>query len=266
MTKITTITTYLNETDGLQHCSKCNSPCEVIFEGKKHNCLCDCQEQERRVQQDIRDRKEKAQKIASLRKDCITQPLCRAWTFENDNHKDPKTISSMKKIWTNIKQFVDKGMGILLWGNVGMGKSYAAYCLVNKLIDNLIPVYCTSLSKIVQLAQKWDEFELTMRRILAHKFILIDDFGTERDTSFAQERAYEFINECITRNIVLIITTNLPPYKLQAAASDISDLNYARLYSRILERCLPLKVNNVRQRVENQQSNYAEMLDILKKK
>ncbi len=70
--------------------------------------------------------------------------------------------------------------------------------------------------------------------------MIIDDLGVERNSEFAQEQVFHVIDSRYRSKKPLIVTTNLTLKELKTP----SNLAHARIYDRILERCIPLKINN----------------------
>lgn len=234
---------FLNA-EGIICCSKCKEPKQSVYEGHKFPIACKC----RRDQIEDEQRKEAEKKLAEKRALAIPNPKFRSFTFENDDLQDEETTKLLKRYVSKFEEMKNKGLGLLLWGSVGTGKTFFAHAIVNALIDAGYSVKSTSLSTVVKLAQNFENGERDIDNILAHKVILIDDVGTERQTSFADEQIYNFIDKATSLNRVLIITTNFMPSEFEKAAQDTTDLVHARIYSRILEKCYPIKVNKIKHR------------------
>jgi DNA replication protein DnaC len=49
--------------------------------------------------------------------------------------------------WQEMKQ---KNTGLLIWGNVGTGKSFIAGCIANALLDKGIPVLMTNYDWVLE--------------------------------------------------------------------------------------------------------------------
>jgi DNA replication protein DnaC len=76
---------------------------------------------------------------------------------------------------------------------------------------------------------------------LTSKTLLVfDDFGIERDTEYALEQIYNVINARYQKEKPTIITTNLDYKDLEKGGQD---LMLSRIYSRIIEMGVPLKVD-----------------------
>lgn len=70
------------------------------------------------------------------------------YTFANDNGENP----IMKKIHTYVDHWPEafkKNIGLLLFGDVRTGKSFAAGCIANTLLDQDIPVFMTNFQSIL---------------------------------------------------------------------------------------------------------------------
>lgn len=130
--------------------------------------------------------------------------------FENDDGSTPQIALAKEYVesWQERKASND---GLLLWGNVGTGKTYFAACIANALIEQGVPVLMTNFSKILNqlsglYADEKNEFISSMMR---YQLLVIDDFGIERNTEYALEQVYNVIDERYKTNLPLIVTTNL---------------------------------------------------------
>ena len=101
-------------------------------------------------------------------------------------------------------------------------------------------------------------------KLLNCELLIIDDLGTERKTETAQERAFEFVDKLSANIIPLIITSNYEYDSLvkQTQQGNVPD-NYIRIYDRLLERCVPIKVNKLARRKENLNKNLDEFEKII---
>lgn len=81
-------------------------------------------------------------------------------------------------------------------------------------------------------------------------FLVTDDLGVERDTSYSVEQVFNVIDARSRTGKPLIVTTNLSLADLQNPSS----LGYARIYDRILEMCpIRLKLAGDSRRTQNAQ-------------
>lgn len=260
---------YLNEADGLIYCKHCNTPRQFVYEnfsGGKPAILpklCKCKNEEKEKQRQEEERLERIQRIENARNTAISVPSYRGYRFKADDGKTPKTTEICKNYVRNFPEFLKTGQGLLLYGDVGTGKTFYALCIANALIERGYRVLHTSLADIVKMAQDFDSAEAHFNRLMYKQLIVIDDLGTERATSFAEEQIYKFIDGCNTHGVALIVTTNYTPKELEAAAADTSDLTHARIYSRLLEKCFPVRVNDIKRREANTAKNKATVAELL---
>lgn len=245
--------------DGLICCAKCKEPIEMNFEGHKFPSLCKC----RREEIEAIELEEKRRRIEEKRAFSIPNAKLRSFTFDKDDQKDEEITKILKRYVSKFEEMKSKGLGLLLWGSVGTGKTFFSHCVANALIDAGYSVKSTSLSRIVQIAQNFEKGEFEINKILQNQILLIDDVGTERQTSFANEQIYNFIDKATSLNRVLILTTNFMPKEFEEAAQDTADLVHARIYSRILEKCYPVKVNKVKHRDALKEENRLFMKNLL---
>lgn len=129
-------------------------------------------------------------------------------------------------------------VGLLLFGDVGTGKSFFAGCVANALIERDVPVMMTNFPLILnRLTGTYGEERIEfISRLNDYDLLIIDDLGVERGTGFAQEQMFEVIDSRCRNKKPMIITTNLTLHEMR----NPPDLAYARIYDRILERCAPI--------------------------
>ena len=254
--------------DGLIYCKKCmtarqhwvgNGNTRILAE-----TLCDCLERERQNEFDKQVAEEKNEQIEKARAEAIVGAY-RAFRFENDDGKTPRTTEVAQRYVDVFDSMKPNGQGLMFWGSVGTGKTYLAMCIANALIDKQYRVKCTTLSQIVKQAQDFKNADGNFNEFKSCDCVVVDDVGTERGTAFASEQIFDFIDMCNTRNIPLITTTNLMPSELEKASKDTADLTFARIYSRILEKCYPIKVNEVKRREENAKNNKEKLNELFQK-
>ena len=128
--------------------------------------------------------------------------------------------------------------GLLLFGDVGTGKSFFAGCIANALLDRDIPVLMTNFPTILnRLTGIFSEDRADFIASLGmYDLLIIDDLGVERNTEYAMEQMFTVIDCRYRSRKPMIITTNL---KLEEIKNP-PDLAHARIYDRILERCAPV--------------------------
>ena len=250
---------YMGE-DGLLHCSICHrkTQTKVSFMGinKTVRCICDCKKKEMQSFED----KMQLEEYERKRSVCFAESNMWKWTFENDDRKNPKISDAMQNYVKNFTEFKKDGKGLLLYGNVGTGKTYLAACIANALIEEGYSVLMTDFARLTNKIQGMFEGKQEyIDGLNKYTLLIIDDLGIERKTEFMQELVYNVINSRYKSGLPFIITTNLTADELKKP----QDVGYSRIYDRILERCHPVKMEGNSRRRENLKSGFAETQRLL---
>ena len=120
--------------------------------------------------------------------------------------------------WKKVKA---ENLGLLLWGDVGTGKSFVAACIANALLEQGIPVLMTNFSKILnQMGAMYSEERYRyIASFSNYSLLILDDLGIERSTEYALEQVYAVIDE--RYNSVLQKKSQEVSPKRQAAQEDL---------------------------------------------
>ena len=228
--------------DGLIYCGKCHTPvqCRITFEGRERimPCICKCQKEERERQEQRMKEEEQLLYVRRLKAAGIQERHLQDWTFASAT--DTPSVQMAKRYAENWKKVKAENLGLLLWGDVGTGKSFLAACIANALLEKGVPVLMTNFSKILNQmgAMYSDERYRYIASFNRFSLLIIDDLGIERNTEYALEQVYAVIDERYKTGLPLIITTNLTISQLR----NPEDVAHARIYSRVLEMCTPVHV------------------------
>lgn len=242
--------------NGLLHCGKCNTAkqCAVQLFGQNKivYCLCKCEKEKRDKELAEYLRDEELRYIEKLRISGIQDKNIHNFTFANA--QEDTYIVKAKKYCTNWEQIYKNNNGLLLWGDVGTGKTFMAGCIANELIKNKVPVMMTSLVKIINNLQGFtiadkNEYLNSLNRF---DLLILDDLGAERQSDFALEQVFNVIDSRYKSEQPVIITTNLSLSELK----NPSDIKYKRIYDRILEMCVPLKFEGESRRKEKSKEKF----------
>ncbi|MCD8190266.1 MAG: ATP-binding protein [Clostridiales bacterium] len=182
--------------------------------------------------------------IRSLKTSGIQEPALANWTFASA--EDSPSIQMARRYVEHWPQMKENNLGLLLWGDVGTGKSFTAACIANALLENGVPVLMTNFSKILnKMGGMYSEQRYRYIASLAeYELLIIDDLGIERSTDYAMEQVYAVVDERYKSNKPLIVTTNLTISQIRNA----EDVAHARIYSRVLELCTPVQVRGTDRR------------------
>lgn len=181
---------------------------------------------------------ERMQRLNMLKSMCFQDSALYCWTFENDNGRNP-LISKAKIYAEKWSDMLSKNIGLLLWGEVGTGKTYFAACIANALVENCVSVKMTNFSTILNDLFYENDKNQYIDRLNNHNLLIIDDLGIERDTEYALEQVYNIIDARYKSNKPLIVTTNLTITEIKNPV----DTAHKRIYDRVLEMCVPVKFN-----------------------
>ena len=179
---------------------------------------------------------EHMQRLNMLKSMCFQDSALYCWTFENDNGRNP-LISKAKIYAEKWSDMLSKNIGLLLWGEVGTGKTYFAACIANALVENCVSVKMTNFSTILNDLFYENDKNQYIDRLNNHNLLIIDDLGIERDTEYALEQVYNIIDARYKSNKPLIVTTNLTITEIKNPV----DTAHKRIYDRVLEMCVPVK-------------------------
>ena len=252
--------------DGVLVCGKCHTNKEkkiqLAGEYVTVRCICKCESEERERIQKQKDYEEEMRrierlKVASLMDAKLKSATLKTFTQKEDNQK---LYTIVKNYVDNCETFYKSNRGLLFWGTVGTGKSYAAACIANELLNRKTPVVMTSFVKVLQVIQDNTENETEfVNRLCAARLLIIDDLGTERNTDYALEKVYNVIDSRYRTGKPLILTTNLNLQDMQMT----QDIRYQRIYDRIFEMCHPVMVNGTSWRINQAKERFNETKRLL---
>ena len=89
-----------------------------------------------------------------------------------------------------------KNIGLLLFGDVGTGKSFLAGCIANALLEQDVPVLMTNFPTILNRMTGLFGSERAdfLANLNAYDLLILDDLGAERGTEYALEQVFAVID------------------------------------------------------------------------
>lgn len=245
--------------NNLYYCGKCHTPkqCAVEFAGieKVVPCICHCKAEAIKQEEEQRQQRAFFERVQRYRRMGFPESDMGNWTFANDDRSNQKMSDAMQNYVKHFDEFRAKGKGLLLFGNVGTGKTFYAACIANALIDKGIPCLVTNFARIANTVQGLfegrQEYYDSMNRFT---LLLIDDLAAERKTEYMQEIVFNVIDARYRSGLPLIVTTNLTREELQHPA----DITYQRTFSRLFEMCTPIEIDGKDRRCVALRNDIAE--------
>ena len=198
---------------------------------------------------------------AMLRREAFNDvPAAALWRFESATVMTPQ-LAKARGYVQNWDEFKKAGIGLIMFGDVGTGKSYAAGCIANALIDRLESVLYVRMSDVVNRMQGnfGADRDHYMKSLMCPDLLILDDLGAERNTSFSKECVFDVVDKRLLTGKPMIITTNIP-ISIMRKATDLDD---RRIYDRILAGCTPFRFNGGNFRKGNASANIKKAAEML---
>ena len=164
--------------------------------------------------------------------------------YPDKNSADGVNVKShMEKIFNFCKNYANtfnkNSENLFLQGATGLGKTHLSLAIANSAINSGYNVIYTSTPNILSKLEK-EHFshnfqdEETEKHLIGCDLLILDDMGTEFQTSFSSAMIYNIINSRIMFQKPTIISTNLSVKEIQSAYSKrlVSRImgNYKRLF------------------------------------
>ncbi|MEW5872063.1 MAG: ATP-binding protein [Chloroflexota bacterium] len=141
-------------------------------------------------------------------------------TFENFDPRGrvglwPQEADSLERAYNQAQRFAQSLDGWLyLQGDFGCGKTHLAAAIANFAVSMGVPTLFITVPDLLdslRFAYQSAEttFEQRFEQIRQAPLLVMDDFGTQNATSWAQEKLFQIINYRYVNHLPLVITTNL---------------------------------------------------------
>ncbi|HEL2376266.1 TPA: ATP-binding protein [Streptococcus suis] len=233
---------YIKE--GHAYCKVCHErkdgkPIQMLNKPMIFKMACRC-DRDREVKEKER---EKQMEIERLKRNCFNSIIQWAYTFENYQGEENQSLIIAKNFVKDYEEMKKENIGLLFYGSVGSGKTYLACSIANALIEQYqISVKIRNFAQIINELQKGGfDFDKNayIESLVNTSVLILDDLGIERDTSYAKEQVYNIVNNRYLKQKPTIFTTNLSYDTIQNCKDSVE---YQRIYSRIIEMCIPVMV------------------------
>jgi len=127
----------------------------------------------------------------------------------------PQEISSLQEARNAAEEFSNNLQGwLLLEGTYGCGKTHLAAAIANAAVQRGVPTLFITVPDLLDslrfaYGNPETTFEARFEEIRNADLLVMDDFGTQNATAWAQEKLFQIINYRYINNLPTVITTNL---------------------------------------------------------
>ena len=147
----------------------------------------------------------------------------------SDRENMDRTLRTCRRFAENFTP--GRSGNLLLFGAPGLGKTFLSACIARVVSEDGYSVVYDTASHIFSLLEdakfrRGDEDDEETRRLDQCDLLIIDDLGTEMNSTFVQSALYQLINGRLLGMKSTIISTNLTP-------EDIGRRYSQQVYSRI---------------------------------
>ena len=251
--------------DGLLHCGKCHTPKQGEYKTPwgviRPFFPCRC-EKERRERERLEEESILfEQRVQDMRREAFPDDAMAGWRFEVDDRANRKVSYAARQYAENFAQMRKGGKGLLFFGDVGTGKTFYAACIVNALVDKGYPCYLTDFARLERVfGGDFEGRQEYMDSLNRYSLLVLDDLGAERDTPYMTEIVHSVVDARYRAGLPLIVTTNIPAAELKSREQATGK---KRIYSRLMEMCIPVEVTGSDRRREKLKDDFKAYKDML---
>jgi DNA replication protein DnaC len=148
-------------------------------------------------------------------------------TFESFKPRGRKGLGelqaqSLEWAYNHARQYASSLKGwLLLQGGYGSGKTHLAAAIANFAVQMGVPTLFLTVPDLLDtLRFAYDSvdttFEQRFEQIKNAELLILDDFGTQNATGWAQEKLFQIINYRYINKLPLVVTTNLALDEIEA--------------------------------------------------
>lgn len=144
----------------------------------------------------------------------------RHMSFDNFNPRGrvglwPQQAESLEHAFNQARRFAESLDGwLLLQGDYGCGKTHLAAAIANFAVSLGVPTLFVTVPDLLDsLRYAYQDpeatFEERFEEIRSAPLLVLDDFGTQNATAWAQEKLFQILNHRYINRLPLVVTTNL---------------------------------------------------------
>ena len=166
--------------------------------------------------------------------------------FDNDTECSSRenALEAFTKFKSMADDFENNARNFVIYGGVGVGKTFLASCLANSLIKSGHSVVFLTAFRLFNIFENYTfhredgndgKTAPSTDPIFNCDLLILDDIGTEVSNAFTTSKLFDCINERILHNKPTIISSNWSPAYIKANYSD-------RIFSRLTKHYKFLKL------------------------
>ena len=147
----------------------------------------------------------------------------------------PQEISSLQEALQAAEEFSIRLQGwLLLEGAYGCGKTHLAAAIANAAVHRGVPTLFITVPDLLDslrfaYGNPETTFEARFEEIRNADLLVMDDFGTQNATAWAQEKLFQIINYRYTNKLPTVVTTNLVLDEIESRIrSRLQDSDYVQ--------------------------------------
>jgi DNA replication protein DnaC len=138
-------------------------------------------------------------------------------SFEPQGHKGIREVhaQSLEQAYNHAKMYAASLNGwLLLQGGYGSGKTHLAAAIANFAVSMGVPTLFLTVPDLLDMLRfaygsQDTTFEERFEEIRNASLLVLDDFGTQNATPWAQEKLFQIVNYRYINKLPLVVTTNL---------------------------------------------------------
>lgn len=230
--------------DGILYCGKCHTPKQALMSlpvltgtdtPQPFPVACKCQkEADEKAEAEQRAAEFRNNLEARWRACGVHDRELLKWRFSDDGGGQGKAMDVCNRYCEKWDEMLKGNIGMLLFGPVGTGKSFAASCICNRLLSQRVSVVATSFGRVLNVLQNnFAGRQETLDRLGRFQLLFVDDLGSERNSEYSLEQVFSVIDSRYRAGKPIIITTNLTLQQLE----NPENMAYSRIFDRVLEMC-----------------------------
>lgn len=132
---------------------------------------------------------------------------------------DPARIparSLVEEFLSNLATNLQAGRGLILTGDVGVGKTYAMAYMARRMLVENVGVWKVHMSDLIQILSDQQQRKTAVERCLKVQVLMWDDWGTAQAPPWVLDMLDGIVESRNGRMAPMVVSTNLPPQKLKA--------------------------------------------------